>query len=341
MKHPLLGKTLPEIEEIVQTLNGRADQAVLISKWLYKKNEFSFDLIKSIPNSLRKSLDSSYSIGKYLPSQLTESKDKTQKYLFSNGKGQQFESVFMPSNKRNTLCISSQSGCRMGCKFCLTGKIGFNGNLAALDIVNQFYSLPDYKEVNRLVIMGMGEPFDNFTEVKKAVEIFTSQWGMAFGASNITISTVGLLEPLKQFLEKPFCNLAISLNNPISAERKELMPIENTYPISKVIDLIKQNPLKKPLRLSFEYVALGGVNLSQQHALEIADLLKGINYHLNIICWNNHEGSPYNAPTELELNSFINCLEKNGVLSSVRQSRGQDIGAACGQMAGNLLKSNE
>jgi len=340
MKTPLLGKTLPEIEEIVQTFNGRADHAVLISKWLYKKNGLNFDLIESIPNTLRKSLDSYYSIGKYPPSQVTESKDKTRKYLFKNDRGQQFESVFMPSAKRNTLCISSQSGCRMGCKFCLTGKIGFNGNLAALDIVNQLYSIPDYKEVNRLVIMGMGEPFDNFAEVKKAVEIFTSQWGMAFGASNITISTVGLLEPLKQFLEKPFCNLAISLNNPIGAERKELMPIENTYPISKIIDLIKQNPLKKPIRLSFEYVALGEVNLTQKHASAIADLLKGINYHLNIICWNSHNGSSYNAPNELELNSFINCLEKNGVLSSVRQSRGQDIGAACGQMAGNLIKSN-
>ncbi len=340
MKTPLLGKTLPEIEEIVQSLNGRADQAIAISKWLYKKNEFSFDLIKSIPNALRKSLDLSYSIGKYPPSLVTVSKDKTRKYLFCNDKGQQFESVFMPSAKRNTLCISSQSGCRMGCKFCLTGKIGFKGNLSALDIVNQFYSLPDYKEVNRLVIMGMGEPFDNFTEVKKAVEIFTSQWGMAFGASNITISTVGLLDPLKQFLEKPFCNLAISLNNPISVERKELMPIENTNPISKIIDLIKQSPLKKPLRLSFEYVALGGVNLSEQHASAIADLLKGINYHLNIICWNSHNGSSYNAPNELELNSFISCLDKNGVLSSVRQSRGQEIGAACGQMAGNLIKSN-
>lgn len=340
MTPPLLGKTLPEIEDIVQTLNGRADQAIAISKWLYKKNGLNFDLIESIPKTLRKSLDLSYSIGKYSPSLVTESKDKTRKYLFSSNTGQQFESVFMPNTKRNTLCISSQSGCRMGCKFCLTGKIGFNGNLSALDIVNQFYSIPEFKEINRLVIMGMGEPFDNFTEVKKAVEIFTSQWGMAFGASNITISTVGLLEPLKQFLEKPFCNLAISLNNPINAERKELMPIENTNPISKAIDLIKQNPLKKPLRLSFEYVALGGVNLTQQHASAIADLLKGINYHLNIICWNSHKDSPYHTPDELELNSFISCLEKNGVLSSFRQSRGQDIGAACGQMAGNLIKNN-
>ncbi|NVO10910.1 MAG: 23S rRNA (adenine(2503)-C(2))-methyltransferase RlmN [Bacteroidales bacterium] len=340
MKPPLLGKTLPEITEIVQTLSGRADQAIAISKWLYKKNEFNFDLIESISNTLRKSLDSSYSIGKYPPSKVTESKDKTRKYLFSNDTEQQFESVFMPSAKRNTLCISSQSGCRMGCKFCLTGKIGFKGNLSVLDIVNQFYSIPDYKDVNRLVIMGMGEPFDNFFEVKKAVEIFTSQWGLAFGASNITISTVGLLDPLKQFLENPFCNLAISLNNPISAERKELMPIENTNPISEVINLIKQSPLKKPLRLSFEYVALGGVNLYQQHAVGIIDQLKGVNCHLNIICWNSHNGSPYYTPSELELNSFISCLDKNGILASVRQSRGQDIGAACGQMAGNLLINN-
>jgi len=223
----------------------------------------------------------------------------------------------------------------MGCDFCLTGKIGFKGNLSALDIVNQLLSILESKKVNKLVIMGMGEPFDNFIEVQKAVEILTSQWGLAFGASNITISTVGLLDPLKNFLNKPFCNLAISLNNPFSDERKEIMPIESSNPIFDVVDLIRNNPLKKPLRISFEYVALSGINLSERHALALADLLVGIKCHLNIIRWNSHNGSPYNSPTDLELNAFISCLNKNGVLTAIRQSRGQDIGAACGQMAGN------
>ena len=256
-------------------------------------------------------------------------------FLFQNYQGQQFESVFMPSTKRNTLCISTQSGCRMGCDFCLTGKIDFKGNLLAQDILNQYFSIPDQEKINRIVIMGMGEPFDNFTEVKKAVEILTAEWGVAFGAANITLSTVGLHEPLRQFLENPFCNLAISLNNPFSEERKSLMPIESTNPIAKVVNLIKAKPLKKPLRVSFEYVALSGINTDEKYAKAIAELLDGIKYHLNIICWNSHNGSKFKSPSELELNVFISCLNKHGVLTSVRQSRGQDIGAACGQMAGN------
>jgi len=330
----LLGKTLKEITEVVLRLNGQAEYALEIAKWIYKKEASTFDEIVSIPLSFRILLKKSYCIGNYNPTQIGESTDKTRKYLFENDRGQRFESVYMPSPKRNTLCISTQSGCRMGCEFCLTGKIGFNGNLSTLDILNQYVSIPEREKINRIVIMGMGEPFDNFSEVKEAVDILTSEWGAAFGSSNITLSTVGLHEPLKEFLEKPFCNLAISLNNPFRDERKSIMPIEGTNPIAEAVKLIKANPLKKPLRVSFEYVALSRRNTEERHAKAIAELLNGISYHLNIICWNSHEGSSYNSPTELELKAFISCLNKYGVLTSVRQSRGQDIGAACGQMAG-------
>ncbi len=331
----ILGKTLKEIAEIVLKLNGQEEHANEISKWIYQKDTLAFEEIITIPRSLRKALDARFCIGKYNSIQINESNDKTLKYLFENNEGFRFESVYMPSTKRNTLCISTQSGCRMGCSFCLTSKIGFKGNLSTKDILNQYLSIPERKKINRIVIMGMGEPFDNYIEVKKAVEILTAEWGAAFGASNITLSTVGLHIPLKEFLKKPFCNLAISLNNPLSDERETLMPIENTNPIAEAVNLIKENPLKKPLRVSFEYVALSRVNTDEKHAKAIAILLDGIKYHLNIIRWNSHNGSTFKSPDELELNTFISCLNSHGVQTSIRQSRGQDIGAACGQMAGN------
>lgn len=334
MLTPLLGKSIGEIETAVLELGGTTNHAQKLIKWLYKHTISSFEEINTIPLTLRKAIDSKYSIGQYPPIAVNESSDSTRKFLFENKQDQRFEAVYMPDDKRNTLCISTQSGCRMGCKFCLTGKIGFNGNLTSLDIVNQLYSIREKEEVNRLVIMGMGEPFDNYPKVEKAIKIFTAQWGFAFGASNITLSSVGIKSQLEKFLQKPFCNLAISLHSPFPDERKELMPIENSNPISEVINILKENPIKKPLRLSFEYVALGGINTSERHANAIAELLHGLKYHLNIICWNSHDGSIYNSPTNIELNTFISCLNSNGVLTAVRKSRGKDIGAACGQMAG-------
>jgi 23S rRNA (adenine2503-C2)-methyltransferase len=334
MKITLLGKSINEIEEIILPINGNTHHAKEIAKWLYKRNGLTFNSIESIPLTLRKSIELICTSGRYSPLQVIESKDGSRKYLFKNDKEHQFESVFMPGEKRNTLCISSQSGCKMGCGFCLTAKVGFKGNLSFLDILNQYYSIPEQKKVNRIVIMGMGEPFDNYYEVKKAVEVLTSQWGANFGAQNITISTVGLIKPLKTFIENPFCNLAISLNNPFIDEREKIMPIEKNNPLQTAVEIIKSNPLKKPLRVSFEYVALGKLNISEQHAKAIAKLIFGINCHLNIIPWNNHTSATFVTPSEKELKGFIDCLNNSGILTSLRISRGQDIGAACGQMAG-------
>jgi len=339
MKINIIGKSKIEICELINELNGQEVHASELIKGIYKKGVIDIEELSHFPKKLREAFNEKYTIGIYPPVKERASSDGTTKFLFENVQGQQFEAVYMPSPKRNTLCISTQSGCRMGCKFCLTGKIDFNGNLSASDILNQYLSIPVRQKINRIVIMGMGEPFDNFAEIKRAIEVLTANWGVAFGASNITLSSVGLHEPLSMFLEKPFCNLAISLNNPFSDERKQLMPIESTNPIATTIDLIKANPFKKPLRVSFEYVALSGINISEKHALGIAHLLKGINCHLNIRPWNCHNEASFGTPTESELNAFIDCLNSNGVLTSVRQSRGQDIGAACGQMAGSKLTS--
>ncbi len=339
MKINVIGKSKFEILELINEINVQEAHASELIIGLYKKGVVDIGELLNIPKKIRKAFNEKHTIGIYPPLKESCSSDGTTKFLFENTQGQQFEAVYMPSPKRNTLCISTQSGCRMGCQFCLTGKIDFNGNLSASDILNQFLSIPVRQKINKIVIMGMGEPFDNFSEVKRSIEVLTANWGVAFGASNITLSSVGLHEPLKTFLEKPLCNLAISLNNPFGDERKLLMPIESSNSIAKTVELIKANPFKKPLRISFEYVALSGLNISERHALGIAQLLKSINCHLNIIPWNFHNEASFVSPTETELNAFIDCLNKNGVLTSVRHSRGQDIGAACGQMAGNKIIS--
>lgn len=337
MEIDILGKTYKEVLALALDQAGTEEHALEVLKSIYKRGIFSFDEIFQIPIKAREKFKKEFKIVTSTPVCKTNASDGTIKYLVENGDGQQFETVFMPSSKRNTLCISTQSGCRMGCKFCLTGKIEFKGSLSAGDILNQYLSIPERKVVNRIVIMGMGEPFDNFEEVKKAVTILTANWGAAFGASNITISSVGLHEPLAEFLKNPFCNLAISLNNPFSKERQSLMPIEASNPIIKTVELIKASPLPKPLRISFEYVALSSENISVRHALAIASLLNGVNCHLNIIRWNSHKNSAFKSPSETELKAFIDCLNINGVRTTIRNSRGQDIGAACGQMVGTKL----
>ncbi|BDX38062.1 putative dual-specificity RNA methyltransferase RlmN [Tenuifilaceae bacterium CYCD] len=330
----LVGQELDSLTNILINEGGSASHAQKLSRWLYRKRLSDLRTIDNIPKILLEKVCLRYGVGYYQPIETFNAADGSRKYLFQNDNGQRFESLLMKSLRRTTLCVSSQSGCRMGCKFCMTGSIGFKGNLTAHDILNQLLSIPDSKSVNRIVIMGMGEPFDNSDEVLRAIRILTADWGCAFGKSNITLSSVGILDELEIFLKNPICNLAISLHSPFPEERKSLMPIEMANPIATVIDLIKKYPLPKPLRVSFEYVALGGINLSEQHAEAISKLLQGIQCHLNIIPWNSHENALFNTPNDDELQVFINLLNSLGVLTTIRKSMGGEIAAACGQMAG-------
>lgn len=327
---PLIGKHILELNNLL----GDSSLSEKLARWIYRKRISDLNSINDIPKVILDKIKSNFDLGRYLPKEVLTANDGSFKHLFQNEQGQVFESVLMKTEKRNTLCVSSQSGCRMGCKFCMTGSIGFKGNLTSHDILNQLLAIPNSKEVNRIVIMGMGEPFDNYDEVFKAIRILTADWGCAFGKANITLSSVGIIDELKRFLDAPPCNLAISLHSPFRDERSDLMPIEKSNPIEEVVNLIRNNPLPKPLRVSFEYVALSGVNLSSNHALAIAELLKGIPCHLNIIPWNSHKNAKFNTPKDEELQLFIAQLNSLGVLTSVRKSMANEIGAACGQMAG-------
>lgn len=331
----LIGKDLKQVETWLSELGFPAHYAAKLTGWIYRKRIQRYADINDIPKHILKTIQDSFGeIHGHLGFERYPGADGSVKYLFTNAQEQHYESIYMDNGKRKTLCVSTQAGCRMGCKFCMTGSIGFKGNLDVGSIVGQLLAIPETKSVSRLVIMGMGEPFDNWDEVSRAMEILTSAWGVAFGKSNITLSTVGIIDGLERFLINPPCNLAISLHSPFPDERATLMPSEAKNPIRQVVDILHKHPIAKPLRLSFEYVALGGINLSEHHAKAVSELLKGLKYHINIIPWNEHTAADFKSPTPEELKNFARWLNQYGVLWTIRQSKGNDVGAACGQMAG-------
>jgi len=332
----VLGKDIDDLNHLCNEAGYSVTEARKCAYFLYRKGVCSFMEMETLPKSLRSLLDKKYSISWHSPINQEISDDGTKKYLFKTKQGNSIETAYMPGYKRTTLCISTQAGCRMGCSFCLSGIEGLLENLSAGEILNQLISIPDHQLVNRIVYMGMGEPLDNFENVKRSLEILTADWGMAFGASNITVSTVGFPAELEQLLLAGLCNIAISLHSPFSKERKSIMPIENKYPIEKTIALVKKIPLPKPLRLSFEYILLKGINDSPAHVVQLAKILEGIKCHVNLIPLNSHQETQFVAPTEIQARRFQQQLNSLGISTTVRFSRGRDINAACGQFSASV-----
>jgi 23S rRNA (adenine2503-C2)-methyltransferase len=330
-KEWIIGKTLDELEEIVSNFGFEVRYARELSVSIYKRRCTSFSEINSLPIALRKALDALFSLEPMKTQSIQQSTDGTKKYLFKTAKGNPFETAYMPSEKRNTLCISTQSGCRMSCAFCFTAKLGFNENLSAGEIVSQYLSITEYSAVNKIVLMGMGEPLDNPREVTKALRILTANWGMALGAANLTLSTVGILPKLMEIADMNLCNFAISLHNPFPSERSEIAPAEIENPILKIVEFFRGNPLKKRLRLSFEYVVIPGQNDTEKHAIETVNLLKSLSCHVNVIALNSKTEAKQN---EIAARTFQKLLNAKGLSATFRVSRGNDIDAACGMMAG-------
>ena len=254
MKIPLLGASLEELKDIVAQLGMPPFTARQITDWLYKKRISEIDEMTNISLKNRALLNEKFEVGRSLPVQVSVSDDGTKKYLFQTGNQHFIETVFIPEEHRNTLCVSSQIGCKMNCEFCMTGKQGFMGQLSAAEIMNQILSVPEAAEITNIVFMGMGEPFDNTVEVMKALNILTADYGYAWSPYRITVSTIGVIPGIKTFLEKTNCNLAISLHTPFHDERLQLMPIEKVYPIAKVIDELKNFDFGRQRKLSFEYI---------------------------------------------------------------------------------------
>ncbi len=336
LKKSLLGLSAGEISEIIGPAGFNDTLAVAVANSLYKKGTVDFELIKKIPNTLKDKLKESYSTGIFPPVASELSADGAIKYLFRAPDGRLFESVFIPENKRTTVCVSTQSGCRMGCCFCATARYGFHGNLSAGEIVNQVISLPGAGRVTHVVLMGMGEPLDNLDNVLKACEILTSEWGVSLSPRNITVSTVGITPGIEKFLAASECNLAVSLFSPFPHERKEMIPVEAKYPVKSILELLKPYPVRKNRRLSLAYVMIKALNDTDRHLSELKALVSGSGIRVNLLPYHPTGDDLKSSSSPERMMYFKHNLVVAGISASIRKSRGVDISAACGLLAAGL-----
>ncbi|HON70729.1 MAG: 23S rRNA (adenine(2503)-C(2))-methyltransferase RlmN [Tenuifilum sp.] len=335
---PLYGKTLDELKSIVTAEGLPSFTASQIADWLYHHHAESIDEMTNLSKKAREMLSAKYTVGLSKPERVSESADGTKKYLFPVANNRFVEAAYIPDDDRATLCVSSQSGCKMGCLFCMTAKQGFQGNLSAGEILNQLRSIPEFKNVTNIVYMGMGEPLDNLENVLKSLEILTSKWGMGWSTKRITVSTIGLIPAMKQFLEKSNCHLAISLHTPFDDERRMLMPIQNVYPIADVVDELKKYRFSDHHRVSFEYIMFDGLNDTPRHVKELVKLLNGINCRINLIRFHPIPDSPLRTSPDERIIQFRDSLTAKGIFTTIRASRGQDIQAACGLLSTKALQ---
>jgi 23S rRNA (adenine2503-C2)-methyltransferase len=334
----LFGKTLAELTEIVLRLNLPKFTAKQLADWLYKKDISTIEEMTNLSKKARALLSENFVFGLSAPEKETISKDGTKKYLFQTGENRYVEAAYIPDKDRATLCISCQNGCKMGCKFCNTGLQGFGGNLSVNQILNQIKSLPERNTLTNLVFMGMGEPLDNLENILKALEILTADYGYAMSPHRITLSTVGVLPALKDFLEKSDVHLAVSVHNPFPEERAQIMPIENAQPLEKTIKLIEKYDFRHQRRFSAEYIMIQGFNDSAKHARKLAEILKNIPSRVNLIRYHEHPGSDFKASSEIKIHEFQEILNSRGIITTIRASRGEDIFAACGLLSTKNMK---
>ncbi|MDE5710486.1 MAG: 23S rRNA (adenine(2503)-C(2))-methyltransferase RlmN [Bacteroides sp.] len=340
-KQSLLGLTLPELQEVVKRLGMPAFSAKQIAAWLYGKRVASIDEMSNLSLKHRELLKELYEVGAEAPVDAMRSTDGTVKYLYRAGEGHFVEAVYIPDDDRATLCVSSQVGCKMHCKFCMTGRQGFNANLTAGQIINQINSLPERDKLTNVVIMGLGEPLDNLDEVLKALEIMTASYGYAWSPKRITLSTVGVKKGLKRFIEECDCHLAVSLHSPVPLQRRELMPAEKAFSIAEIVELLKGYDFSKQRRLSFEYIVFKGVNDSLLYAKELLKLLRGVDCRINLIRFHAIPGVDLEGADMETMTAFRDYLTSHGLFTTIRASRGEDIFAACGMLSTAKQEENK
>lgn len=329
----LYGMTLAELQQLCTDNNLPAFTAKQIARWLYTSRISDISQMTNLSLAARAALAEHYTIGHIEPIKVSTSSDGTKKYLFPTQQGQYIESAYIPDADRTTLCVSSQAGCRMGCRFCATARQGLQHSLSAAEIINQILSIPESEKLTNLVFMGMGEPLDNMSNVLAAIEIITSPWGMGWSPSRITLSTAGVASNLAQFLDSTKVHLAVSLHNPFHEERAEIMPIEKAYPIREVCDILRRYDFTGQRRVSFEYIVMEGLNDSPAHIKELCRLLNGIKCRMNLIRFHKIPDSPYFSPSNEQMIAFRDKLTAKGIQTTIRASRGEDIQAACGLLS--------
>lgn len=367
----LLGNTLDELKEIAKSLGMPAFTGAQIAKWIYEKRVTTIDEMTNLSKQNREKLAAEYEVGFLPPCDAQHSKDGTIKYLFPVrttksptptlppvGGSLTVETVFIPDHDRATLCVSCQVGCKMNCLFCQTGKQGWQGDLTTADILNQIFALPEHDRLTNIVFMGQGEPMDNLDAVLKATEILKAPWGLAWSPKRITVSSVGIKNKLKRFLDESDCHVAISMHTPIHEQRQQLMPAEKAMPIEEVVELLSQYPaFRKNMRiqslprsgesegashqrrLTFEYTMFRGVNDSITHAKEILRLLRGLDCRINLIRYHKIPDIELQGCDMKTMENFRDYLNAYGITTTIRASRGEDIYAACGLL--NTARQNK
>jgi 23S rRNA (adenine2503-C2)-methyltransferase len=338
-KQPLLGLTLSELQAITKQLSMPLFTAKQMASWLYDKKVKTIDEMTNLSLKHRTLLNELYEVAATAPMHAMSSVDGTIKYLYQVGENSFVEAVYIPDGERATLCVSSQVGCKMNCKFCMTGKQGFTTNLSSNQILNQIISLPECDKLTNVVMMGMGETLDNLDEVLKALEILTAPYGFAWSPKRITLSTVGLKKGLKRFIESCDCHLAISLHSPVPEQRRDLMPAEKAYSITEMVDLLRNYDFSKQRRLSFEYIVFKGVNDSMLYAKELLKLLRGLDCRVNLIRFHAIPNVDLEGVDMDSMVKFRDYLTSHGLFTTIRASRGEDIFAACGMLS--TAKQNE
>jgi len=352
MKEKLLGKTPDELKEVAKKVGLPSFAAGQIARWMYVSRVKSIDQMTNISKAGREKLAQMYDLGVSEPISCMISKDGTKKYLLpvtcskhswlgayasepdTMLESAAIEAVMIPDDDRKTLCVSSQSGCKMGCKFCMTGRQGFHGNLSVADILSQFIAVDESMELTNAVFMGMGEPLDNWENVSRAIEVLTAPWGFAWSPKRITLSTIGVIPNLEKYLSECKCHLAVSLHDPLPAEREAIMPVQRAYPIEDVVKLIKQYDFSGQRRVSFEYTMFSGYNDNKVHADALYRLLRGLECRINLIRFHKIPDFPYETANDAAMNMFQQRLSSHGITCTIRASRGEDILAACGMLAG-------
>lgn len=337
MREQLFGKTLEELQALSLNLGLPSYTGLQLAQWLYKKEVQSFDEMTNLSKKARALLGEGYDVGYRDPVTVQESVDGTRKYLFPAREGKFIETAYIPERNRGTVCVSSQVGCKMGCLFCMTGKQGFQGNLTSGEILNQYRSIPEWKTITNLVYMGMGEPLDNLEEVLKSLEVLTSEWGFALSPRRITVSTIGLIPAMMEFLNKSQVHLAVSLHTPFDEERRQLMPVQQVYPLKEVLKEIKSWDFGRQRRVSFEYILFRDFNDSAAHVNELSRILHGIRCRINLIRFHPIPDTPLESPDNETMNRFKDKLNAKGITTTIRASRGQDIWAACGLLSTKKL----
>lgn len=329
----LYGQTLSQLEALCNRLEMPRFAAKQIARWLYDKHATTIEAMSDLSARHRALLAETYEVGLTAPEKVSISTDGTKKYLYRTSQNHFIESAYIPDGDRATLCISSQAGCRMGCRFCATGRQGLQHSLSTNEILNQIESLPERERLTNVVFMGIGEPLDNLDSLLPALEVLTSAWGFGWSPTRITVSTAGVASRLERFLEATQVHLAVSLHNPFPHERAEIMPIEKAWPIREVVEILRRYDFTHQRRVSFEYIVMSGLNDSPRHIRELCRLLDGIKCRINLIRFHKIPGSPYFSPDDRAMIAFRDALTAKGIHTTIRTSRGEDIQAACGLLS--------